>query len=209
MLCRVIDDVLAFWFGQPPTTTDEYGQQTRRWYMGGPTLDAEIREKFGPLVDRAVRGELDDWAETVRGRLALILLIDQFTRSIYRNDARMYAGDHRAQQLATEALDSGLERELRREQRNFVIMPLLHAEDLALQERAAAAMQALHDEAEPWQQPILMMGIEQSRKYRDVIARFGRFPHRNKILGRPNTPEEAAFLADWEAKQPPSGAKAL
>lgn len=205
----MIDDVLAFWFGHPPTTTEEYGQQTRRWYMGGPALDAEIREKFGPIVERALAGELDDWAQTTRGRLALIVVLDQFTRSIYRNDARMYAGDLRAQQLAIEALDSGVDRELRIEQRNFLIMPLLHAEDLALQERAVAAMQALHNEAEPWQQAIVKMGVEQSRKYREVIARFGRFPHRNQILGRPSTPEEAAFLVDWEAKQTPSGAKAL
>ncbi|HEX5058816.1 MAG TPA: DUF924 family protein [Kofleriaceae bacterium] len=205
----MIDDVLAFWFGEPATTTEEYGRKIRRWYMGGPALDAEIRDRFGALVERALAGELADWTQTTRGRLALILLLDQFTRAMYRNDPKTYAGDARAQALAVEAFDRGIDRELSVEERQFLIMPLTHAENLALQERSAATMAALNADAANFQKGPLSMGLEQTRKYRDLIARFGRFPHRNKVLGRTNTPEEDAFLVDWEAKMRPSGADKL
>jgi uncharacterized protein (DUF924 family) len=177
--------------------------------MGGPALDAEIHEKFAPLVERALAGELDDWAQTIAGRLALVLLLDQFTRSVYRNDPKSYAGDDKAQALALDALNHGLAQELPVEQRHFLIMPLLHAENIVHQERSVIEMQKLFDEAAPFQQEMLKMGLEQSRKYRDLIARFGRFPHRNAVLGRTSTKEEEAFLVDWEAKMRPSGAKDL
>ncbi len=199
-----IDDVLVFWFGEPASDAAALGVKMRRWYQGGPELDRAIQDRFGALVAQAVAGELDGWAETTRGRLALIILLDQLTRSVYRDDPRMYEGDARAQRLAVEALDRGLERELPTEERSFLIMPLLHAEDLALQERVVAEMERLIAAAETWQRPIFSMGQEQARKYRDVIARFGRFPHRNAILGRASTPEEQTFLQDWKQKQPPS-----
>lgn len=209
MLPAMIDDILAFWFGEPATTTEEYGRKMRRWFMGGPALDAEIRDRFGSLVERALAGELDHWAQTTRGRLALILLLDQFTRSVYRDDPRTYAGDARAQALCVEAYDRGLDRELPFEQRHFLMMPMLHAENLALQERAVATMDALVAESEPFQRPVLAMGTEQARKYREVIARFGRFPHRNAVLGRTSTPEEEAFLVDWAEKARPKGTDEL
>ena len=205
----MIDEVLGFWFAAPATTTEEYGKKVKRWYMGGAALDAEIVEQFGPLVERALAGELDDWTQTIRGRLALILLLDQFTRSVYRNDPKSYAGDAKAQALALEALDRGLANDLDIAQRNFLIMPLMHAENLALQERTVVEMDALYASAEDWRKPMLQMGVEQARKYRDLIARFGRFPHRNALLGRTSTKEEAQFLVDWEAKMRPSGAKDL
>lgn len=205
----MIEDVLAFWFEKPATTTEEYGRKIRRWYMGGPALDTEIRSRFGSLVERALAGEVDDWKQTARGRLALILLLDQFTRSIYRDDPKMYSGDAKAQALAVEAFDRGIDRELSVEERQFLIMPLTHAENLALQERSAAVMSALREEAADFQKPPLAMGVEQTTKYRELIARFGRFPHRNAILGRTSTPEEQAFLLDWEAKMRPSGADKL
>ena len=205
----MIDEVLAFWFGTPATTAEEFGKKIKRWYMGGPALDAEIRESFGPLVERGLAGELDDWAHTIRGRLALVLVLDQFPRSVYRNDPRSYAGDAKAQALALEALDRGLAKDLDVEQRNFLVMPLLHAENLALQERSVIELQAVFDAALPWQQEMLKMGLEQAHKYRDLIARFGRFPHRNAVLGRTSTKEEEQFLVDWQAKMAPSGAKDL
>jgi uncharacterized protein (DUF924 family) len=203
------DEVLAFWFGEPATTSEEFGRKIRRWFMGGPALDAEIRERFAPLVERALTGELDDWAQTQRGRLALILLLDQFTRSIYRNDPRSFAGDARAQALALEAVERGLEGELTIEERQFLHMPLLHAENLAHQERSVAAVAALVADAPLLYQQFLGMGVEQARKYRDIIARFGRFPHRNAVLGRTSTPEEQQFLVDWEQKMAPSAAAKL
>lgn len=205
----MIEEVLAFWFGEPAKSTEDYGKKMRRWFMGGAELDVEIRRRFTALVERALAGELDDWARTVPGRLALILVIDQFARSVYRDRAEAFAGDARAAQLAVEAQALHLDRGLPVERRHFLMLPLLHAEDLALQDRFAVAMREIHDAAEPWQQPMLAMGLEQSQKYREVIARFGRFPHRNEALGRPSTPEETAFLVDWKAKMAPSGAKDL
>jgi uncharacterized protein (DUF924 family) len=205
----MIDEVLRFWFEQPATTSEEYGRKIRRWYMGGPALDAEIRQRFTPQVESALAGELDDWAQTTRGRLALILLLDQFTRSIYRDDPRTYAGDAKAQALSVEALDRGLDRELSIEERHFLMMPLMHAEDLALQERSVVTIAAIAADAADFQQGPIGMGVEQSRKYRDVIARFGRFPHRNALLGRDSTPEEKEFLVDWAQKMAPKGSDKL
>ena len=206
---RMIDEVLEFWFERPATTSEEYGRKIRRWYMGGPALDTQIRERFGALVERALAGELEDWAQTTRGRLALILLLDQFTRSIYRDDPRSYAGDAKAQALSVEALDRGLDHELSIEERHFLMMPLMHAEDLSLQERAIVTITAIASDAAEHQKQGLGMGVEQSRKYRDVIARFGRFPHRNALLGRDSTPEEKQFLVDWAEKMAPKGSDKL
>jgi uncharacterized protein (DUF924 family) len=205
----MIDDVLAFWFGEPATTAEEHGRKMRRWFMGGPEFDAEIRERFAPLVERALAGELDDWAQTPRGRLALILLLDQFPRSIYRNDPRAFSGDTRAQALSVEAVDRGLDRELSIEERQFLTMPLLHAEKLELQERGVAAVGQIDADATGIKKQFTAMGVDQSRKYRDIIARFGRFPHRNAVLGRTSTPEEQAFLVDWDQKMAPKGADKL
>lgn len=199
----MIDEVLAFWFGEPAKTREEYATKMKRWFQGGPALDAEIRERFTKLVERGLAGELDSWAETIEGRLALILVIDQFPRSIYRDEPRGFAGDDQAQALAMEAQDQGLDKALPVERRHFLLLPLLHAEDLGRQDRFAVAIRALHEEAADFQQPVLHMAVEQSEKYRDVIAKFGRFPHRNEALGRPSTPEEQAFLVDWKAQAAP------
>jgi uncharacterized protein (DUF924 family) len=201
-----IDRVYFFWFGDAPAqdavTADA---KMRRWYMGGPSMDLEVREKFGPLAERAVRGELDGWARTPRGRIALILLLDQLTRNLWRDDPRCYAGDAKAQKLAVEALDAGLNAQLSLEERQFLRMPLAHAEDRALQERNVAETEKLVATVPEALLPVYASGIERSRKYLAVIARFGRFPHRNQVLGRSSTAEEIEFLKDWPEKQPPSG----
>ncbi len=202
-----MEKVLEFWFGEPATDTATLGAKVKRWYDGGPAVDAEIRDNFTPLVEQALAGELDAWADTPRGRLALILVLDQFPRAIFRDDPRTYAGDPRAQQLAIEAADRGLTQKLDLEPRLFSIMPFVHAEDLALQERGVVEMTALYEASTPWQQAVVEQGLEQSKKYRDIIARFGRFPHRNTILGRTSTDEEKAFLVDWEARRRPQGAQ--
>lgn len=199
-----MEEVLAFWFGESPAE-DPAALRTKlqRWYQGGPALDEEIGRRFGGLVEQALRGELDSWAVTPRGRIALILLLDQFTRSIYRDDVRAFSGDAKAQQLALEALDSVLL--YTTEERQFLLMPLLHAEDLALQETGVHEMDA-HVEAAPGQlRPLYALGQEQSRQNRDLIAQFGRFPHRNAMLSRPSTPEEEAYLRDWADRQRDGG----
>jgi len=196
----MIDEVLGFWFGAGATDVETYERQMRRWFMDGPALDAEIRDRFGALVERALAGELDDWASTIRGRLALILVLDQLTRSLFRGDPRTYAGDAKAQALAAEAFAAGLDRELGIEERHFLMMPFVHAEDLGLQERAVALIDALAAEAPAWRQPVLAIAQQVAHEYRDIITRFGRFPHRNALLGRRSTRDEEEFLVDWEAR---------
>jgi uncharacterized protein (DUF924 family) len=200
------DEVLDFWFGAAPL--DEAGMMAKitRWFRGGPEMDAEVRQRFGAAVEAALAGELDGWAGASRSRLALILVLDQFTRNVFRGDPRTHAGDAKAQRLATEALETGLDRDLDFIERLFLAMPLLHAEDLALQRRGVAYDEALGSAAPPVYRTMEAMHREQSRKYLGVIERFGRFPHRNALLGRASTPDEIAFLADWAERAAPKGA---
>jgi uncharacterized protein (DUF924 family) len=188
----VIDELHAFWFGDPARTPGELRAKMQRWYQSGPALDDYIRKKFGALAEKALAGELDGWAATPRGRICLIVLLDQFARHIWRDQARAYAGDAKAQQLALESLESvGL---YTPEERQFLLMPLLHAEDVSLQQTGIHEMQD-HLEAAPEElQPLYQAGLDRAREYREVIERFGRFPHRNAALGRRNTPEEEEFL---------------
>ena len=211
------EDVLRFWFGDAPArNATELGAKVKRWYRGGDAEDAAIRERFAETVERALAGELDGWAVTPRGRLALILLLDQMTRSVFRGSPRAFAGDLRAQQLATEMLSAGPASELtfptselNFEEWNFVFMPLLHAEDIALLDRFSALFPASLDRVPEWGRALFGDGIEQGHKYRDVVRRFGRFPHRNAALGRTSTPEEIEFLKTWGERATPKAVAAL
>lgn len=182
--------------------------RVRRWFLGGPALDAEITERFGAAVEAAVEGGLESWMTTPRGRLALVIVLDQLTRNVFRDQRRMYAGDARAQRIAEDSFSDGTAEKLELIERLFLSMPLLHAEDLALQDRLASLTDTFEAEAPPLYRPMVAMHREQSSKFRAVIARFGRFPHRNQVLGRDTTPEEAEFLVDWRKKGPPKGAPA-
>jgi len=203
------DQVLEFWFGAATPGHDLVISNIKRWFMGGEAMDQAIRERFGTLVERALAGELDEWARDIRGRLALVLLLDQFARNLHRDKPKAYAGDAQAARLAHEALDGSLDSGLRPEERLFLVMPLLHAEDRASQERLAVEMERLDAASPPELRPLFHGGLEQSKKYRDIIARFGRFPHRNAVLGRASTPEEIEFLRDWREKAPPAVARDL
>jgi uncharacterized protein (DUF924 family) len=209
-MMTTVDDVLTFWFGNAPATNaTEFGARMRRWYLGGEDEDAAIRARFAWAIEQALAGELDAWADTPRGRLALILLLDQMTRSVFRGTARAFAGDARAQRLAAEALAAGTTWLLDFEQRHFFYMPLVHAEDAALLDRFNELFPRALARVPEWARPLLSDGIEQGKKYRDVFARFGRFPHRNEALGRRSTPAEVEFLATWEARRRPKAFKAL
>jgi uncharacterized protein (DUF924 family) len=198
------EDVLRFWFGDAPAKdATELGAKMKRWYRGGDAEDAAIRERFADTVERALAGDLDGWPETARGRLALILLLDQMTRSVFRGSPRAFAGDVRAQRLATEMLADGTTRELDFEERHFVYMPLLHAEDGALLDRFNEIFPRSLDHVPEWGRALLGDGIEQGLKYREVIRRFGRFPHRNAALGRESTPDEIEFLKTWGERATP------
>src|SRR5438045_7552164 len=132
------DDVLSFWFGAPATDEASYQKKIQRWFRGGKAVDDEIRARFGDLHERAVAGEDDHWAQTPRGRRALIIVLDQFTRNLGRGTPAAYAGDKKAQKLTLEALDRGEDDGLEFEEALFLTMPLAHSEDLKLHERSVA-----------------------------------------------------------------------
>ncbi len=199
------EDVLDFWFGQPATTPDELMAKVRRWFRGGVELDRDVGERFGDTVKAALAGKLDAWAETMRGRLALVIVLDQFTRNVFRNNAKTYAGDEKAQALVVEAFDRKLDEELGPIERLFLSMPLLHSEKLEHQKRVSAIAKENAKRARPVESKIFEMNLEQAVKYEGIVSRFGRFPHRNAILGRTSTPEEIEFLKDWAERQPPAG----
>jgi uncharacterized protein (DUF924 family) len=209
-MTTTIDDVLTFWFGSAPATNEaEFGAKMKRWYLGGEDEDAAIRDRFAQAIQQALAGHLDAWAETPRGRLALIILLDQLTRSVFRDTARAFAGDARAQALAIGALETGMASGLDFEHRHFFYMPLLHAEDATLLDRFNALFPQALARVPDWARPLLSDGLEHGAKYREVFARFGRFPHRNEALGRRSTREDSEFLETWEACRRPKVFKAL
>ena len=198
-------DILLFWFGERAASAAELQRKFQRWYVANPDLDREIIERFASDVERALAGELAGWRADPRASLAIILLLDQFARTVFRGQGRAFAGDAVAQELALEIFDRGLDRAFSLEERLFLIMPLLHAEDPGLQERVAQLCHALVAEAPAELRSIFGMAVEQSDKYGEIIARFGRFPFRNEALGRASTEAELEFLRDWKARQHPTG----
>jgi len=191
--------VLSYWFGDERDPIDSIGALERRgtkWFYGGPEIDREIAERFGGDLERARRGELDDWAETARERLALIVLLDQFSRNIFRGTPLSYAQDAVAQRLAVTGLEASMDQDLALHERLFFSLPLSHAEDNVLQERGLAYAERVTNEAPPAVRPFYERGLEIVRKHHDVVARFGRFPTRNATLGRASTPQEITYLEE-------------
>jgi uncharacterized protein (DUF924 family) len=201
------EEVLSFWFVSTPRDEQELMEQGRRWMAGGEAMDAEVRQRFGSTVEAALTGELDGWASTARGRLALIVVLDQFTRNYFRGDPRTYSGDAHAQALALAAVDGKEHEQLEPHERLFVFMPLLHAEDMTLQRRGLEYARSMLSLTGHWRF-MAEMHVEQTEKYNDIIRRFGRFPHRNELLGRESTADERLFLEDWIQRAPPSESRA-
>jgi uncharacterized protein (DUF924 family) len=188
------EQILSFWFEQPATDAETLKRKVHRWYAGGPDVDREIASRFREDVERAERGELSAWGAAPRSGLAAILVMDQFTRNIYRADPRAFALDPTAQRASLAGLAAGFERELSLEERLFLYMPLVHAEDRTLQERAVSCVGSLVSEAPSPLRAVYELSAESARQHRDTIVRFGRFPARNAALGRVSTPEELSFL---------------
>jgi uncharacterized protein (DUF924 family) len=187
-------DVLDFWLGdglQLGWPTQDLGKQ---WFGGGIALDQDIKTRFEPRVVQAVAGGLKDWESPALDRLALVILLDQFTRNVFRGKAQAFAGDARAQQLVTDALARGLDQQLPWVGRVFMYMPLMHAENLALQDECVRRFTQLALDAPDALKPKLAGNADFAGQHRDIVARFGRFPYRNAVLGRASTPEEEEFL---------------
>ena len=156
------------------------------WFSRSDELDARIREKFSDLHERAVAGELAHWRGTPEGCLGEIILLDQFSRNLYRNDARGYAQDPQAREIMTLALARGFDAGMSKDERKFLYMPLQHSEDAADQARSIELFRALEDDDT----------FKYTLCHQEIIPRFGRFPHRNADLGRESTAEEMAFLEE-------------
>ena len=192
------EEVLSYWFPEVDifdADPETFGRQMRWWFGGGPEVDREISERFGDVLEQARRGALDSWAQTSRGRLALIVVLDQFSRNVYRGSPLSYAQDQKALELAVEGIEAGMDRELTpRMERISFWMPLGHSEDPALQQQSVRHAEEAAADAPPHRKVEAEFGVSQARGARDVIARFGRHPHSNEILGRTSTPEELEYL---------------
>ncbi len=193
------DTVLDFWFGSAGGDTAIAQAQQKLWWSKNENVGADIRGRFGDLVETAASGKLDRWAQDAHGRLALILLFDQFPRNMYRDTARAFAYDPLACKLALAGIAVDADRTLRAIERVFFYLPLEHAESPELQERCVALFTALAAGVPDTDRKTFTGYVDYAVRHRDVIHRFGRFPHRNQILGRVSISEETAFL-----KQPGS-----
>lgn len=187
------EEILQFWFGEdddPYVVPDEI---SKRWFAGGPAFDELIRQRYADHLERAIRGEYDDWAATPRGRMALILIFDQFSRHLFRGSPRSWSQDLLAQKLAFEGLDDGVDGQLLPRERVFFYLPLEHAEDLVIQNLSVRKYEELRQET-PDEYEGYSGYLDYAVKHQVIIERFGRFPHRNAVIGRPSTKEEAEFL---------------
>ena len=190
-----IEQVLIHWFGDLRTLKDYPANHAKMWFTKSDQTDQDLRRMFAEDVELASRGRPREWQESPRGMLALILLLDQFSRNIWRGQARAFAQDSLALSYCKKGLSLKWDRELAHIQRVFFYLPLEHAESLADQDRCVGLFEKLLSEVPKAQEPHYRSFLAYAEKHREVIARFGRFPHRNAILKRSSTAEEMAFLA--------------
>lgn len=194
------NDILEYWFGSGPWTRPRLDERSRFWFGGDgaeaqAARDAEVRTRLEPLLERAARGEFAGWASTPKRRLALILLFDQVPRNAYRGTAAAFAFDREALALSVEGLQLAADAALEPWERLFFYLPLEHAESMDAQDAAIAAFTRNAAEAPPELREWCEGLVFYANKHRDLIKLFGRFPHRNQVLGREDTPEEKAWLA--------------
>lgn len=194
-------EVREFWFGRSPLNAARLEERMRFWFGGEDPepirrrRDQAIAARFEPLVAEAAQGKLAAWADSPRRRLSLILLLDQLPRNIYRDTPRAFAGDQHALGLALSGIQSGADAALAVVERIFFYMPLQHAESLEAQDESVAAYRRLLEEAPSELRPSFAIVLHHAEAHRSVIERFGRFPHRNRVLGRPTTPQEQDYLS--------------
>ena len=181
------EEVLDFWFGGEDE--EGYGEFREVWFTKNPAFDQKVRDRLEPVYEEAAAGRLEGWKDEAQSCLALIIVLDQFPRNMFRGDPKMYATDEEARDAARYAVEQGYDRELASFQRMFVYLPFEHSEDLEDQRRSVELFRALAGE----------MGSEDllgyAVRHMQIVERFGRFPHRNEMLGRATTPEEAEFLS--------------
>ena len=192
--------IREFWFGKLPLAPGDLAERMKLWFGQDVSpekqqdWDDSIRAQFEPLVQQAMEGKLLAWADGPRKLMSLILLLDQFPRNIYRNTSRMYAGDEQALALALAGMNSGADAALDPVERLFFYLPLQHSEAQDVQDEAVAAYRRLVMEAPQGLKGIFESNLDYAERHRKVIHRFGRFPHRNRILGRLSTADEISYM---------------
>jgi uncharacterized protein (DUF924 family) len=189
-----IDTVLQFWFGELDANGRADAEHSARWWKKDEAFDAQIRTRFGELHAAVARGERDDWLESDRGCLAYVIVLDQFSRNMFRGTGQAFAYDAAALRAALAAIARRVDQRLGPDGRSFLYMPLMHSEDIAVQERCVELFAALRQTAEGTWQEAAASALSYAEQHRDIVKRFGRFPHRNALLGRKSTPEELEFL---------------
>lgn len=194
MITVTPEDIIDFWFGDSLGNPESARNRSKFWYVSNSDTDAEIRKQFGPILEAVLKGDLSAWETTPEGALALVILLDQFSRNIYRGDAKAYSGDELALAIAKRAIQASFDQDLPGLHRLFLYHPFHHSEQLRDQENAVALFQNVEDRSpEDWRE--FLHGFTKfAIHHKGVVSRFGRFPHRNKILGRSNTKEEQAYL---------------
>ena len=193
------ENVLNFWFGPSGSAAEIARRQRRLWFSKSAANDQAVIEQFAATLLAASAGQLDHWSNTPRERLALIIVLDQFPHHIHRNQTRAFATDPQAMALCLAALAAGENQQLAPIEQVFLYLPLEHAESNAMQDQSVLLFEKLADEAAADERALFDDFLNYARKHRDVVARFGRFPHRNALLGRASTDDELEFL-----KQPGS-----
>ena len=191
-----IDAILSFWFKEHELSAPQIDRRLDIWFGEDPLFDHECKKLFADDVEAASQGQLDHWAEDSRGRLALILLLDQFRRNIYRGTADAFAKDKAALKLCVEGAMTKKTTGLTPIQQAFFYMPLQHAESRKVQARSVALFRRLAEAVSPTYRETFETIAQFAELHHDIIEQFGRFPHRNQLLGRDNTPEEDEYLAD-------------
>lgn len=189
-------DVLDFWFGQLDDEGLADEEHQKLWWTKSTELDQQIRERFRPLRNAIMAGEREDWLAEPLTRLAYIIVLDQFSRNMHRDEAEMYAADERAAKAALEGIEAGHDVVLGTHERTFLYMPLMHSEDLEDQERCVDLFADMAKESAERAKKICEMHHDYAVQHRDIVKRFGRFPHRNEILDRASTHEELEFLKE-------------
>ena len=189
-------DIHFFWFDHLSAEDPVPPDRNKLWFGGAGETVAVIRDLFADAVSRAAAGEYDGWAETPRGALALILLLDQFPRNIYRKTPQAFATDAKALSICLAGIAAGLDSSLQVVERAFFYLPMEHSEDIEIQKRSLVEFAALINDASPAQRGICESYYDYAVRHHEIIARFGRFPHRNETLGRRSTVEEIEFLKE-------------
>jgi len=188
--------VLDFWFGKKTDNQGIIKEKAQLWWAKDAAFDAQIKKQFEPVLDDLIEGKLENWKAQPQGHLALIILADQFSRNMYRDDARGFSQDNIALALAIEGLKQGADKQLSLIERSFFYLPFEHAESLERQQQSVALYRALLAEADTEVQEYFQGNLDYAIRHQVIIERFGRYPHRNAILRRASTVEEIAFLQE-------------